>query len=63
MLNRALPIGVLIHYRGENLIKVIAVSASHICSQYLRPSIALNAILNIAGIEYEVGLCTSYAHQ
>jgi hypothetical protein len=63
MLNWALPIGVLIHYRGKNLIKVIAVSASHICSQYLRPSIALDAVLNIAGIEYEIGLGTGYAHQ
>jgi len=63
MLDRSLPIGVFIHYRGQNLIKMIAVCTSDICSENLRPTITLDAVLNIAGVEYEVGLRTSYAHQ
>lgn len=63
MLYGALPICVLINYRGENLIKMVAVRTSHICPQNLWPSIALDAVLNIARIEYEIGLGSSDAHQ
>lgn len=63
MLNRPLPVRILINYRCENLIKMIAVCAPHVGSQNLRPPIALDAVLHIARIEYEIRLGSSDAHQ
>lgn len=62
MLNWPLPVRILINYRCENLIKMIAICASHVGPQYLRPPVALDAVLHIARIEYKVGFSPSDAH-
>lgn len=63
MLDGALPIGVLVHYRCQYFIQVIAIGTLDIILQYLRPPIGLDAVLNVFRVEDKIGFRPSNSHQ
>jgi hypothetical protein len=54
MLHRLLPVFILVLDGGEDLVEMVAVGAPHIVPQNLRLAVGLDAVLNVAGVEYEV---------
>lgn len=62
MLYWTFPVGVFVHNCCENLIQMIPVCVANIGSKYFRPSIGLDAILNIFEIECKISFGPSHSN-
>ena len=54
MLHRPLPVGVLVHDRGQDFVQMEAVRASDVVLQNFRPPVRLDTVLDVFGVERKV---------